>query len=46
MERAAALLARALLEADEGRPGNRRLNQGGTAYYTPLTVMVGGVLLC
>ena len=40
----ATLLAGALLEADEGRPGDRRLNQGGTAYrlYAP-DREVGGV---
>ena len=34
------------LEADEGRLGDRRLNQGGTAYcYTPLAGRPGAFLL-
>ena len=43
----AALPARALLEADEDRLGDRRSNQGGTAYdnlYAPGRE-VGGVFI-
>ena len=36
--RPATLPATALLEADEGTAGDGWPNQGGTAYYTPLTI--------